>query len=352
MIGAFAEASASFWGRAARFAVELTPSPEGAPTWHSPNDIVLERPHFRLRAFTPRPGRAEGPMLVIPPEINGSDLADYGPEQSLVEALQRGGFGAVHVLEWRTATQATKDLDIDDSVQAILDCIEELGGRAHVLGICQGGWEAAIAAALRPDAFASLTLAASPIDFRAPESALTRLVDATPMAAYEGLVALGGGVVRGEYLREGFTNLRFWERRVVDPVALWNGLDEPEWMDRRHRMERWYHARKDLPGRAYLRAVRELFKENRLLRGELVVSGQAVDLARIRCPLALVAGAHDHITLPPQVFAAEAATRAVRCRRWTLPAGHVGVVIKRGLAGWDEVCDWLLSPDPAPAPGR
>ncbi len=342
MIGALAESTAAFWGRVGRFSVELTPGPEQDISWHTPNTVLLERAHYRLRCFRPTEGRSDRPMLVVPPEINGSNLADYGPDQSLVRALQRGGFGAVHVLEWRTATEETKDLDVDDSVGAILDCIEHLGGRAHVIGICQGGWEAAIAAALRPGAFATLTLAAAPIDFRSPDGALTRLVDATPMAVYEALVALGGGVMRGEYLREGFTNLRFWERRVVDRFALWAHLEHAPWMERRHRMARWYHARKDLPGRAYLRAVRELFKENRLLRGTFVVQGQAVDLARIRCPLALVAGQHDHITLPHQVFAAEAAAGAERCRRWTLPAGHVGVVIKHGLRDWHGICGWLL----------
>jgi poly(3-hydroxybutyrate) depolymerase len=348
MIGALAESLGASWSRGLRFGGELVPRAEGPIAWNTPNRVVLEAPHFRLRSFEVAEGVADLPMLVVPPEINGSNLCDYGPDQSLVQALRAGGFGAVHAIEWKTATAATKDLDVDDSVAAILACIEHLGGRSHLLGICQGGWEAAVATALRPDAVATLCLAAAPIDFRSPDSALTRLVDATPMVAYEAMVALGGGVMRGEHLRTGFTNLRFWERRVIDRLALWNHLDDPEWMERRERMGRWYHARKDLPGRAYLRAVRELFKENRLLRGTFVVLGQPVDLARIRCPVALVAGEHDHITLPEQLFAAEGAMRAARCRRWTLPAGHVGVVIKRGLPAWSGICRWLLEGDPMP----
>jgi poly(3-hydroxybutyrate) depolymerase len=346
VLAAFAESTAAAWSFLGRYAVEVTPGPEQPVGWHTDNVVVLRAPHFLLRRFEPV---REGPvLLVVPPEINGSNLCDYGPEQSLVQALHRGGFGTVYAVEWRSATQETKDYDVDHSIQAILDCLEAIGGRAHLLGICQGGWQALVVAALKPDAVETLTLAAAPVDFRSSESALTALVDATPMAVYEGMVALGGGVMRGEHLRTGFTNLRFWERRVLDRVALWNRLDDPEWMERRHRMGRWYHARKDLPGRAYLRIVQELFRENRLLRGEFEVLGQRVDLAAVTCPTALVAGEHDHITRPHQLFAAEAALSASRCRRWTLPAGHVGVVIKHGLPGWADICGWLLQDAPPP----
>lgn len=340
MMAAILETQAAFWGRLGRFAVEITPGPEQPVEWHSPNEVVLRHPRFLLRRFE---GPTGAPMLVVPPEINGSNLADYGPRQSLVESLQQGGFGPVHVLEWRTATEATRSDDIDASIDAIEACLAHVGAPAHLLGICQGGWEAAVVAARRPELVASLTLAAAPIDFRAGDGPLTRLVDATPPAAYASLVALGGGVMRGEYLRQGFTNLRFWERRVVDRVALWSRLDDEAWMERRHRMGRWYHARKDLPGPAYLRVVQELFRENRLIEGRFAIHGEPVDLRRIRCPLALVAGARDHITLPEQLFAAEEATSAARCRRWTVDAGHVGVVIRAGLPHWDEVSRWLLA---------
>ncbi len=328
--------------RALRFWTELVPGPEAEIGWHSPNRVVRERPHYRLRSFSPL-GSEALPLLIVPPEINGSNLCDYGPGQSLVQVLLANGFPSVHAIEWTTATQATKDHDVDHSIQAILDCAEALGGRVHLLGICQGGWEAAVAAALRPGIAETLCLAAAPIDFRAGGGTLTRLVDATPPAAYAGWVALGGGVMRGEFLRSGFTNLKFVERRVLDRWQLWNRLDDDGWMERRHRLGRWYHAKKDLPGRAYLRIVQELFRENRLIEGRFEVLGERVDLARITCPLALVAGARDHITLPEQLWAAEGACRAERSRRFVVDAGHVGVVIRHDVdaAAWPGICAWL-----------
>lgn len=340
------EASWAPTARALRFWTELVPAPEVDIAWHTPNRVVAESPHHRLRSFAPdAPGAATLPVLVVPPEINGSNLCDYGPGQSLVQVLQAHGFPSVHAIEWRTATAATADFDVEQSIQAILASVAALGGRVHLVGICQGGWEAAVAVALRPQIAETLTLAAAPIDFRAGRGSLTRLVDATPPAAYEAWVRLGGGVMRGEFLRAGFTNLKFVERRVLDRWQLWNHLDDEAWMERRHRMGRWYHARKDLPGRAYLRIVQQLFRENRLVAGSFEVFGERVDLARVTCPLALLAGSRDHITLPEQLWAAESACRPERSRRFVVDAGHVGVVIRHDTQdpAWPSICDWLRS---------
>jgi poly(3-hydroxybutyrate) depolymerase len=343
-----ADTFAAAWAPAARalqFWTEIVPGPEAEIAWHTPNEVLHDGPHYRLRRFAPSgaPVRDDRPVLIVPPEINGSNLCDYGPDQSLVRVLQDQGFGAVHAIEWCTATAATKDLDVDDSIRAIHRCADALGGRVHLIGICQGGWEAAVATALRPALAHTLTLAAAPIDFRAGDGPLTRLVDATPPSVYAMWVALGGGVMRGELLRAGFTNLKFVERRLLDRWQLWNRLDDEPWMERRHRMGRWYHAKKDLPGRAYLRIVQELFRENRLVAGTFRVLGEDVDLARVTCPLALVAGSQDHITLPEQLWAAEAACRPARTRRFVADAGHVGVVIRHDVerAVWPAICAWL-----------
>lgn len=337
--------------RVARWVAEIVPGPERAVAWTHPSEVLLETPRLRLRAFGPLVGApapdATGldlPLLVVAPEVNGSHLADFGPGQSLVTALAAQGWTRVHLLEWRSACAATADDDVEGSIDAIEACIDALGGRVFLLGICQGGWESAIVAARRPEAVAGLALAAAPIDFRG--GTLSALVDATPPSAYAGWVALGGGVMRGDLIRHGFTQLRFLERRVLDPLVVWNRLDDEDYLDRRHRLAAWYESRKDLPGRAYLRIVQELFRENRLIEGRFTVHGAPVDLGAYRGPVALVAGARDHITLPHQLFAAERAFPG-RCARWTADAGHIGVVVTRDALDrvWPEVTRFLVAPE-------
>ncbi|HOX46726.1 MAG TPA: alpha/beta fold hydrolase [Myxococcota bacterium] len=314
-----------------------------APAWTTPNRVALEHPAYRVRDFSTGPAGQRGPLLVVPPEVNHSAICDFAPGQSLVAAALRAGFGRVLAVEWRSATPETAGRDIDDSILTILEALALCGGPAHLVGLCQGGWESAIVTALRPERVRSLTLAAAPIDFHAGLGLIQALARGLPMATYRGLVELGGGVMRGQLISQGFDNLLPFERHFLKYLSVWNHLDEEDWLGRFHQMNDWYRAQKDLPGPMYLRAVRELFKENRLVQGRLTVLGEAVDLGRIACPLALVAGRRDHITPPPQVWAAAEHAASSRVLRREIDAGHVGTFMGRQAisAHWPEILAWL-----------
>ena len=329
--------------RIARWWAEQVPRAEVDTTWTHPNRVVLETPSLQLRDFGGAEDATGSPLLIVAPEVNGSNLADYGPGQSLVAVAKSAGFGRVCVLHWEQITDATAHRDIDDSIADVVRCIDAIGGRAHLLGICQGGWESAIVAAMWPDKVASLTLAGAAIDFRAGWGAITRLVDQVPEPVYRGMVASGGGVMRGELIRVGFDALQAWNRWVVDPIQLWNRVDDEAYSERRARMDRWYRVRKDLAGPMYLRVVEDLFRHNKLIAGELEVLGRTVDLGDVVCPIAMVAGTHDHITLPEQVWAIEPVASSERTERFEVPGGHVGLVIgsRAQRRYWPDVFAWI-----------
>jgi poly(3-hydroxybutyrate) depolymerase len=333
--------------RLARWWAEMIPGPEVDPEWTTPNRIVLETPSLFLRDFGGGPPGGGQPLLVVAPEVNGSNLADYGEGQSLVVAAKRAGFGRVCVLHWRQVTQETCDRTVDDSILDVERCIEHLGGCVHLLGICQGGWESAIVASRKPDAVASLTLVGSAIDFRAGDGAITRLVDQVPQPVYESIVAASGGVMRGESLRTGFDGLQWFHRAFVEPLSLWNNLDDEAYMERRRRMQGWYRVRKDLPGPQYLQVVDELFRNNKLMQGTFEVLGEPVDLGRISSPVAMVAGTADHISLPEQVFALEPLVASEQTRRFLVPGGHIGILVggKAHRDHWPEIFGWLRVAD-------
>lgn len=317
------------------------------PGWHTPNRVVREHPAYRVRDFSAADasrGSAHRPVLIVPPEVNSSAIADFGPGQSLVRAVLGAGFDRVGAVEWLSATDETRHRDVDDSLDTILDGIEALEGPAHLVGLCQGGWEALMVAALRPERVASLTLVAAPVDFHAGLGTVNLMAQWLPISVYQALVAAGGGVMRGAYISQGFDSLLPFERFWLKYVTLWNHLDEQGWMDRFHQLNDWYRCPKDLPGPMYLRAVRELFKENRLIQGRFRAFGRTVDLARVRCPVALVAGSKDHITPAAQVFAARKHVGSRRILERLLEAGHVGTFMSHQtlVRDWPGILDWLL----------
>jgi len=218
---------------------------------------------------------------------------------------------------------------VDDSLGSIFECIDALGGRVHLLGVCQGGWESACAVALEPDVAASLTLVAAPVDFHAGAGILKFVARGLPQSFYQALVAMGLGRMKGEFISTGFDNLVPFERYWLIPLSVWNHLDDPAWMERYHQLNDWYRARKDLPGPMYLKVVQDLFKDNKLIQGRFVALGRRVDLGRITCPLTLVAGNRDHITPPAQVWAAEGVVGSAQVTRVEIDAGHVGTFMGR-----------------------
>ena len=74
----------------------------------------------------------------------------------------------------------------------------------------------------------------------------------------------------------------------------------------------------------YLRVVKELFKENLLIKNEFVVFGEKICLNKITCPLVLVTGTKDHITPAPQLNAINKVVKSNSILQISVPAGHIG----------------------------
>jgi poly(3-hydroxyalkanoate) synthetase len=104
-------------------------------------------------------------------------------------------------------------------------------------------------------------------------------------------------------------------------------IGDVEYTERYRRFEDWFQHTQPIPGAFYLWIVEHLFMRNELVSGELEAHGRRVDLADIRCPLYLLAGAKDHITPPPQVFALAdfASTPPQEITRATTSGGHLGM---------------------------
>ncbi len=209
-----------------------------------------------------------------------------------------------------------------------------MGGRANLVGNCQGGWLAAIYAALYPERVHTLTLAGAPIDFHAGESVIassTRVLTAAlGLAPYKALVAAGGGNMPGRAVLTNFIAIQP-QSEVARQLQLLENIDDAAHVERYRVFEDWFKHTQDIPGAFYLWLVEHLFHRNELISGDLVIDGRRVDLGAITCPLFLLAGSTDHITPPPQLFAAAAAvgTPAERITMRTATGGHLGLFMGR-----------------------
>jgi poly(3-hydroxybutyrate) depolymerase len=314
----------------------LATSDRRAPEWSTPHEVVLETRVARLRDFSiPGDGRVV-PTLVVPPQAgHDSCIVDFSPEQSQIGVVLDAGLSRLAALDWIGADHGNRDAGIDDYLQTLDDAVEALGGEpVNLVGDCQGGWLATIYTALRPERVHTLTIAGAPIDFHAGEPGihqwLRRLAPAGDLSFYRGLVASHGGTMPGAALLAGFIALAP-EEELGKQLDLLANMHDEEHRERYRRFEDWYKHTQDVPGKFYLWIVERLFRDNALIRGDLEIQGRRLDLAKVSCPLNLVAGATDHITPPEQVFAAadHVSTPPEHIVRRLSPGGHLGLFMGR-----------------------
>jgi poly(3-hydroxybutyrate) depolymerase len=305
------------------------------PGWTSPNEVVFDAPVARLRDFSTARQSRVLPTLVLPPQAgHDSCIVDYSPEQSQMRTILAAGLERAYTLDWVGATERTKDAGIEDYLDVIDRTVDHIGGSVNLIGDCQGGWLATIYAALRPERLNTLTIAGAPIDFHAGEpvihAALRSLAPGGNLAFYRGLVAAGGGVLRGEHMLAGFIAIQP-ENEIARQMELLTHLDDAAHVERYREFEDWFKHTQSIPGAFYLWIVEHLFRDNELTAGKLQIGSERVDLGRIECPLNLLAGATDHITPPDQVFALadHASTPPEEILRDTTAGGHLGLFMGR-----------------------
>jgi len=317
------------------------------PEWATTNRVLLNLDTMRLRDFSRAAAGIDAvPILVDAPYAgHSSTIADYDKGQSLVETLLNCGLERILVTDWKSATAAMKDFDIDTYLADLNVAVDSVGGKVHLVGLCQGGWMSAMFAARFPGKVASLVLAGSPIDTAAGNGAIKKTALKLPTSFFEEMVAAGGGRMLGKFMLAGWKNMHPEEQYLEKYLDLYQHIEDESYLKRTERFERWYENPIDLPGRWYLQAITELFKQNRLAKGTFVALGQTISLKDIKVPLYLLAGESDDITTKEQVFNAEGlvGTPKHEIVKKLVPGGHIGLFMGSHTLQhvWPEIGAWI-----------
>ncbi len=315
------------------------------PKLATPNQARLDLRIMVLRDYG-KPGGI--PTLVDAPHAGHTAMiADYHKGQSLIETLLANGIAHVALTDWKSATDDMKDLEIDNYLAEIVVAIDDLGGRVNLVGLCQGGWVSAMVAARFPNKVNSLVLAGAPIDTDAGNGPIKRMAHDSPMSFYEELVEMGGGLMKGKFMLQGWKNMHPEQHYIQDQIDLYENIDDPAYLKKEETFNSWYENPIDLPGRWYLQVIKQLFKENRLAKGKFIGLGRTLNLRNITCPTYLLAGASDDITTPEQVLDAAKylGTPKAKIVQKTVPGGHIGLFMgARTLKEhWPEIAQWIAA---------
>jgi poly(3-hydroxyalkanoate) synthetase len=255
------------------------------------------------------------------------------------------------VTEWLSATYNDKDLGIEDYINLTDNAVEAIreksnAAKIHIIGQCQGGWQAAMYNSLFPEKIKSLVIAAAPIDLEADDCAITSYVK-MPISYYRSMVSLGFGLMDGKIMVMGFKSLQMNEHYHMKYKRLWEMIEnnDEDGIQRYLRFENWYGYTQKLPGRFYLEVVDKLFKKNGLVKKMIHVNGKLVDLRNISCRTVMLAGEKDHITRPKQVLALKDNISTPRKNIYSFlsTGGHIGTLMSKDSLrdNWPKVAEVL-----------
>jgi polyhydroxyalkanoate synthase len=300
--------------------------------------LVLYR--FRPPAPVARPI----PVLVVYALVNRPYMLDLQEDRSIVRSLLKGGLD-VYLIDWGYPDPADRFLTLDDYINGYIDRCVDVVRRRHgldainLMGVCQGGTFSLCYAALHPEKVKNLITTVTPVDFHAGTNLLTRwsrhldvdlLVDTL-------------GNVPGELLNWTYLSLKPFRLTGQKYLDLVNILDDPVQARNFVRMEKWVFDSPDQAGEAFRQFVKDFYQRNGLIKGEVRIGDQLVELGNVSMPVLNIFAADDHLVPPAASRPLEEYVGTDDYTAIEFPGGHIGIYVssKSQKLIPPAICEWL-----------
>jgi len=268
--------------------------------------------HFRKEGAPPQPK-----VLVTAPMSGHFATLLRGTVRTLLQDHD------VYITDWHNARDvplSAGDFGLDDYTAYVIRWLETIGGRNHVLAVCQPAVPVFAAVALmaedrNPALPRSMTLMAGPIDTRISPTQVNVLAQSQPIEWFDKklvdtvpwpLAGAGRRVYPGHVQVSAFMMMNLQRHLAAQITQVRNTVrgDTPATAVHREFYEE-YLAVMDLPAEFYLETVHRVFQRHDLPRGELTWRGRRVDPGAIRNTfLFAVEGEMDDICAIGQTMAA------------------------------------------------
>jgi polyhydroxyalkanoate synthase len=305
---------------------------------------------YRYVPVVPPEQRRKVPLLLVFALMNKPYILDLRPGHSFIEYMVERGFD-IYLLDWGAPGPEDKELKFDEYVLDYLPRairkLKAVSGSEEfsMLGWCIGAILATMYAALRPDdGLKNLLLLTAPLDFSDKTAGgFVRWVNDTHFDPEKIIDAFGN--VPGEMIDYGAKALKPVENYIGSYLTLWDNLDNARAVEAWHAMNTWVTDLIPMSGAVYRQLIGDLYRENRLMEGRMVLRGERVDLSRIRASLLNVIALADHISPPCQSESIMAKVSSKDQHVLKVKGGHIGMMAGSGAQKftWPHIEEWLAA---------
>lgn len=295
----------------------------------TPKELVFEEDKMRLYHYLP--GEAltcPTPILICYALVNRQYMMDLQSDRSLIRNLLGQGLD-IYIIDWGYPDHGDLYVTMEDYIDVYLndsvDFVRERSGceKINLLGVCQGGTFTLIYSALYPEKIRNLITMVTPVDFHTTDGLLnvwSQYMDIDNMVDTM-------GIIPGEFMNVGFLMLKPFQLMVDKYVGLMDNLDDPATVANFVRMEKWIFDSPAQAGEAYRKFLKDLYQENKLVKGELTIGDRRVDLKRITMPLLNIYATEDHLVPPASSIPINDLVGSEDKTLYSFPGGHIGIYV-------------------------
>ncbi len=295
----------------------------------APKELVFEEDKLQLYHYV-QEGKitCKVPVLIVYALVNRQYMLDLQPDRSLIRKLLQKGLD-IYIIDWGYPTKQDMYVTLDDYIdEYINDCVDFItkttpAKKVNLMGICQGGTFSTIYAALYPEKVQNLVTLVTPIDFDTHDALLFSWADY--MDADK--IAEVFRVVPGEFLNAGFLMMAPFTLNIRKYVEMIDIMEDREKLLNFLRMEKWIFDSPGQAGAAYSRFIKEMYQQNKLVKGELQINGKKVDLKNIKMPLLNIYASSDHLVPPSSTKPLNDLVGSVDKSLYEFKGGHIGVFV-------------------------
>lgn len=151
------------------------------------------------------------------------------------------------------------------------------------------------------------------------------------------------GIVPGDMMNQSYQMLQPFTLTVQKYINMVNTMADADKLGDFLRMESWIFDSPDQPGEVLRQNAKDLFKENKLVKGEFEIGGQLVDLKQISMPVLCIYADYDTLVPPAAAKALINYVGTKDKQELSYPVGHVGMFVsgKTQATLAPRIAEWI-----------
>src|SRR5919202_1919457 len=266
----------------------------------TPNEVLVEKRAYRLLHYQQMVSKtARTPILIVYALINRSYVLDLQPDKSWIRSLLSQGFD-VYLIDWKAPTVSDKYVSFDDYVNCYVDdCVESLLKRTKVdkltlHGYCMGGTMSTMYTALHQEKVKNLAVIAPVID---TEKDSTLIANLSKNLDVDKMLQVTGNL-QSEQMYAFYSTLKPFKQGINKYFNLVQNIDNELFIDNFLRLEKWLYETPPIAGETFRQWISDIYRKNMLVKNELKLHDNLVELSTIKVPLLNIVADEDHLVSP------------------------------------------------------